>query len=284
MKKKRAIFTACVMAAWIFSVCPVSNGHESEKTVVRFSDRVYRITLDYGLRPNIGVSVGPDGILLVDTGHQEVAGELLAAVDELKKGVVRCIINTHRHGDHAGGNDICGENAVVIGFDDLEQKEFEGVIAKKGSLKKYYSMGFNGEEIRIFPSPGAHSDKDLIIQFTESGVVHMGDLLLTQSFPAVGPRVKEYLEILDWVIGEFPENTKYIGGHGRDYTLEDVKGYRKMLADTIEIVKKGMKEGKTTEQLKQEDVLRDYKSWGIFLEFLDTDYWIASICDSYTHE
>lgn len=73
------------------------------------------------------------------------------------------IINTHSHGDHAGGNKTCGGNAV-------------------------------------------------------------------------GPRVKKYLKILDWVIDEFPQGTKFIGGHGRDYSMTKVKDYRKMLADTIKIV------------------------------------------------
>lgn len=263
---------------------PAENGAETEKTVVRFSDHVYRITLDYGLRPNIGVSAGPDGILLVDTGHQEVADELLAAANQIKKGDVRYIINTHSHGDHAGGNKTCGENAVVIGYDHLGDMVSKGVLKQGGESNNFYSMDFNGEEIRIFPSPGAHSSKDLIIHFKGSGVVHMGDLLLTQSFPAVGPRIKEYFEILDWVMDDFSSSTKFIAGHGRDYTLDDVKDYRKMLEDTIEIVKKGMQAGKSVEEMKREDVLEDYKSWGVFLDFLDTDYWITSIYDSFKNE
>ncbi len=261
-----------------------ADGIENERKVVKFSDHVYRITIDYDLRPNIGISAGADGILLVDTGHKEVAGELLAAISQIKKGDVRYIINTHSHGDHTGGNKACGESAVVIGYDDLDLLVSEGVLKRDDESNNIYAFDFNGEEIRIIPSPGAHSDQDLIVYFTESGVVHMGDLLLTQSFPAVGPRVKKYLEILDWIIGKFPKDTKYIGGHGRDYTLGDVKEYRKMLMDTIKIVQKGMQEGKSVEDMKKEDVLKDYKSWGVFLEFLDTDYWISSIKDSYKNE
>ena len=81
-----------------------------------------------------------------------------------------------------------------------------------------------------------------------------------------------------------PQNTKFIGGHGRDYTMADVKDYRKMLAETIKIVQKGMQDGKSVEDMKKGDVLKDYKSWGVFLDFLDTDYWIASIHDSYKSE
>ena len=205
-------------------------------------------------------------------------------MNEISEGDIQYIINTHSHGDHAGGNKTCGENAVVIGYDDLERMVSQDVLVREEEANNFYSMNFNGEEIRIIPSPGAHSDKDLIIYFTESGVVHMGDLLLTQSFPAVGPNVKKYLDILDWVIGKFPKDTKYIGGHGRDYTLGDVQDYRKMLTDTIKIVQKGIQGGKSVDDMKNEDVLKDYESWGIFLEFLNTDYWITSIYDSYKNE
>ena len=92
------------------------------------------------------------------------------------------------------------------------------------------------------------------------------------------------MKILDWVVHEFPEETKFIGGHGRDYTLDDVKDYREMLDETIKIVQKGMKAGKSVEDLKNEDVLKDYEAWGIFLDFLDTDYWITSIYDSFKNE
>ncbi len=284
MKKKWTIAFAAFMVVLASSLFLDGNGIETEKTVIKFSDQVYRITLDFGLRPNIGVSAGPDGILLVDTGHQEVAGELISAVNQIKEGDIRYIINTHSHGDHAGGNKTCGGNAVIIGYDNLGQMVSEGVLTRGDGSNNFYSLDFNGEEIRIIPSPGAHSDKDLIINFTESGVVHMGDLLLTQSFPAVGPRVKKYLEILDWVIDEFPQGIKFIGGHGRDYSMAEVKDYRKMLMDSMKIVQKGMQDGKSVEDMKKEDVLKDYESWGIFLEFLDTDSWIASIYNSYKNE
>ncbi len=278
--KGTVIFVSLVFVFPSFAFL-TKNSVQTEMSVVKFSDQVYRMTLDYGLRPNIGVSVGPDGILQVDTGHQEVAGELLNAINRIKEGDIRYIINTHPHGDHAGGNKTCGEKAVVIGFDNLGLLVSEGVLKRGKEGHNFYSLDFNGEEIRIIPSPGAHGEKDLIIYFTESGVVHMGDLLLTQSFPAVGSRIKKYLEILDWAIDEFPQGIKFIGGHGRDYTMAEVKDYRKMLTDTIKIVQMGMNDGKSVEDMKKEDVLKDYKSWGVFLDFLDTDYWIASIHDSH---
>jgi glyoxylase-like metal-dependent hydrolase (beta-lactamase superfamily II) len=145
----------------------------------------------------------------------------------------------------------------------------------------YFSLNFNGEKIQIIPFPGIHSDSDLLVYFSSSGVVHMGDLLLTQSFPAVGPKVKEYLSFLDKVISVFPKGTKFIGGHGRDYTLNDVIEYRQMLKETIAEVRAEMKKGKTIEDIKRINVLQDWESWGEFLSFLNTDYWIEAIFKSY---
>jgi len=290
MKTRALLILVITSVLCIPSFLNAENSETIKETVVQLSDNIYRVSLDYSLRPNIGVSTGPDGVLLVDTGHREVAPKLLEALQKIDKGDIKYIINTHHHNDHVGGNGICGKNAIIIGADDLVQLESDGVLTPgKGSLtgktgksfKKYFTMHFNGDEIQIIPSPGAHSRSDLIIYFKNSGVVHMGDLLLIQFFPAVGARVKEYLNILDKVIDFFPEDTKFIGGHGRDYTLDDLKDYKQMLFTTIDIVRQGMKAGKNIEDMQKEKALKEYESWGIFLEFLNPDTWIESIYKSY---
>ena len=196
-----------------------------ESDVAKLSERVYRITLDYGLRPNFAASVGADGILLVDTGHEEAATELLGVVSNLDQAEIRDIINTHAHGDHAGGNRAIGKDAVIIGFNDLDTMVSEGALSRgdrtsnrpSGELfDTFYSLRLNGETVWLIPRPGIHSSSDLIVYFVDSEVVHMGDLLLTKSFPAVGPMVKEYMVFLDDVIEAFPDETQFIGGHGPD--------------------------------------------------------------------
>ena len=261
-----------------------------EAEVVQLSSQIYRITFPYNLKTNIGVSVGKDGILLVDTGFKETAEELVSTVQALCDGEIHYVINTHLHGDHVGGNAVCAKNATLIDGQNLDQCMSYGVVfpgndgleGKNGNgFNTYYSLNFNGEEVHIIPVPGIHSEEDILVYFSSSGVVHMGDLLLTQSFPAVGPKVKEYLVFLDKVIEVFPEDTKFIGGHGRDFTLTDVIEYRHMLKETIERVRAEMEKGKTVEDMKRSKVLQGWESWGEFLSFLNTDYWIESIYKSY---
>ncbi|MBU0717607.1 MAG: MBL fold metallo-hydrolase, partial [Planctomycetes bacterium] len=262
-----------------------------EEQLVQLGKNLYRHTRSYNLRPNVGISAGPDGVLVVDTGEEQVAERLMAAVLALGKGEPKYIINTHPHGDHVGGNAVLGAGATIINQGNLEKCREQGILlrgpeplkASSGrAFETYYAMHFNGEEIRLIPAPGAHTDDDLLVHFADSGVAHMGDLLLTQSFPAVGDHVKQYLDILETVLEVFPPNTTFIAGHGRDYTMSDVKEYRAMLLRTIDVIRKQLADGKSVEWMKQEQVLQDWEPWGEFLQFLDTEYWIGAVYDSYS--
>ena len=259
-------------------------------SVTQLAEHIYRVVFPYSLRTNIGASVGPDGILLVDTGFKETADALSTVVQRLGQGDVVYIINTHLHGDHIGGNWICGKNATMVDFENLEECMSYGFVFPgngdlEGKLEKafgpYYSINFNGEKIQIIPCPNIHSEGDLLVHFSKSGVVHMGDLLLTQSFPAVGSQVKEYLVFLDKIVSIFPSSTKFIAGHGRDYTMDNLKEYRRMLRTTIGIVQEEMKAGKSLDQIQKAQVLKKWDSWGDFLTFLNCDVWIEFIFTSY---
>ena len=263
---------------------------EFEKTVVKVSGQVYRVSIAIGLKPNIGVMTGRDGLLMVDSGHTDVASEMKNLVLDLGEGRIHYLINTHSHWDHCDANEVCGEGAILIDYNNLSQQVEEGVlqkieqpqkIDKDKYFKEYYMLFFNEEEVHIIPFPGIHSDSDILVYFTKSGVVHMGDLLLTQSFPAVGSGIKEYLEFLDIVLNVFPEGTKFIGGHGRDYTKQDVRDYNDMLHTTISIVREEIAAGRSMEAVQQADVLKEWRAWGEFLTFLNVDTWIEAIFRSY---
>ncbi len=259
--------------------------------VVRLSDSVSSILFPKGNQTNLVISAGDDGILLVDTGFSRRAeAKLRAVIFGLGNGKVKYILNTHLHQDHVANNSIGGESAAIINHPNLEKLASEGHLVRaeeplKGqagqTIQSSYSMAFNGEEIRLIPYPGVHSEADLIVYFTDSGVAHLGDLLLSESFPSVGAKVVEYMRLLEKVIDIFPPGTVFISGHGRNSTWKDVGNYQKMLVSSIEIVKNHMKAGKSVQEMRREDVLKDFKKWNSFISFLDTDYWIEAVYNSY---
>jgi glyoxylase-like metal-dependent hydrolase (beta-lactamase superfamily II) len=76
-----------------------------------------------------------------------------------------------------------------------------------------------------------------------------------------------------------PPDIKIISAHGRDYGLEELKEYQRMIADTFAVVANEVDKGAGLEELKRSDLLRDWKKWE---GFRSTDDWIETIFHSLT--
>ena len=248
---------------------------------------VSRITCRWGMLNNIAVSAGPDGLLIVDSGFgKRAAGALQKTLAGLGNRDLRFIVNSHPHGDHTAGNILLsGPQTRLLNFAGLERAAEEGILMKNDkplagsggrSFSRYYTLPFNGEDIRFIPFPGLHSAGDILVDFSGAGVVFMGDLLLSQNCPALD-KPAEYLDFLDTVLDVFPAETIFLSGHGRDLTREEVRAYRKTLQDMIDIVRREADRGKNLEQMLQEDVFKKYKAGYSFLDWLGPDSWLETV-------
>ena len=63
---------------------------------------------------NIGLSIGEDGIVMIDDQYAPLTDKIVAAIRSLSEGEIRFLINTHAHGDHTGGNENLGNMGVLI--------------------------------------------------------------------------------------------------------------------------------------------------------------------------
>lgn len=241
---------------------------------------------------NVIASIGADGILLVDTGWAVTAEELNDKIRELDDGIIKLIIFTHQHGDHIGGRGILGKNATLISHkntkDELAGKYYAleplpGQELPIIALDDELSLRFNGEEIRIIPAPG-HTHSDMVVHFIDSGVVHMGDLLFSDTFPVMFPAwggdTDQYLETISRLIEQFPNDTKLIAGHGRDYSLNDLKEYYQMAVSTISLIRQGVADGKNAKEMIEEDLLKDWEKWNS--SNISSEDWITQVYESLT--
>jgi cyclase len=254
----------------------------------RLAEGVHRVAYPWGMRNNIVAFSGPDGVLLVDTGFSKHAiNALRETLGGLAKGEIRHIINTHLHGDHVEGNSIGPANAAVIDLRSLESPVLKGLVTKSDrtlrgpagqELAAPYAMRFNDQDIQIIPHPGLHSEDDLLIHFPKSKVLCMGDLLLSESCPAV-PDVAGYMAFLDKIIAIFPAGTTFVSGHGRDLTKDGLRKYRDDLAGMIAVVRKNSEAGKSAEDMVRDDVLKAYKPEYALLDWLGPDSWLQRIVE-----
>ena len=252
-----------------------------------------------GAGGNIGVSVGDDGILIVDDQYAPLADKIRAALKGIADKKLRFILNTHWHGDHTGGNVVFGPEAPVIAHDNVRKrlsteqrsevfksttpaapKEALPIITFNQSL----TVHFNGEEIRAIHYPQGHTDGDSVIFFTASNVVHLGDDFFAGRFPFVdlesGGSVEGLIKNIGEIIGKIPAGAKLIPGHGPISTIDDLKTYHGMLQQTTEIVRQKIAGGKTLEQVKSEGLPAEWAPWGT--GFIKTDRWVETIYKSLT--
>jgi tetratricopeptide (TPR) repeat protein len=122
----------------------------------------------------------------------------------------------------------------------------------------------------------------MVVYFVDSGVVCMGDLLFSDTypvvFPAYGGDVGRFTETLEWLMDLFPADVKYIAGHGRDCSLDDLKAYHQMAAETISLIKQGMADGKSAKDLVEENILKDWEKWSS--ANISSENWITQVYES----
>jgi cyclase len=230
---------------------------------------------------NIGVSTGPDGVLIVDDQFAPLAEKITAAVEKLDQGPIKFVLNTHWHGDHTGGNAHFGKKAAIVAHANVRKR----LADKSGTAREALpvitfndgtSVHLNGEEIRLIHLGPGHTDGDSIVHFTKSGVFHMGDLFFNGRFPYVdlgsGGDVAGLLKITESALQIIPANAKIIPGHGALATRADLEQYRDMLTDTIALVKKAHADGQSLADVKAAGMPEKYKTWGT--GFINTSRWL----------
>ena len=236
-----------------------------------------------GAGGNIGVSAGPDGILIVDDQFAPLAEKIRNALKELAEGPLEFLINTHFHGDHTGGNAVFGDEAHIIAHANVRKRlqvedaseEALPVVTFDDSL----SIHFNDEEIRVIHFPNSHTDGDSVIFFTGSNVVHMGDLFFSGRFPYVdlssGGDVEGLIGHIEKLLTELPPDVKLIPGHGPLSDLDDLKIYHQTLVATTELVRDQIEAGKSLEEIKTAGLPKKWRSWGA--GFISTSRWIEIV-------
>ena len=80
-------------------------------TTQKVTDNLYVL---FGLGGNIAVSVGKDGVLIVDDQFPELIPDIKSAIQDLGGRSVDFAVNTHWHFDHAEGNLALGPGGYLV--------------------------------------------------------------------------------------------------------------------------------------------------------------------------
>jgi glyoxylase-like metal-dependent hydrolase (beta-lactamase superfamily II) len=237
-----------------------------------------------GAGGNIGVSVGPDGVFLIDDQYAPLSKKIRTAIrvwiGELAKEQnakasrddIRFVLNTHWHGDHTGGNENLGESgALIIAHDHVRDRLRTEQFLSLGNRQipaapklawpiltfdEGVTFHLNGHTIEAIHVEAAHTDGDAIVYFHESDVLHMGDTYFAGMYPFIdtssGGGIDGMIAAANRGLAIAGTKTRIIPGHGPLSTRRDLEATRDMLVNVRDRVLKLLESGHDRDQVVAE--------------------------------
>lgn len=245
---------------------------------------------------NLGVSVGPDGVFLVDDQYAPLTERIRAAIAALSPHPIRFVLNTHWHGDHTGGNENLGRTgSLIVAHDNVRMRmSTEQFIERLGqrvpaspagalpvvTFNDAVTFHLNGDEVHAFHVPPAHTDGDAVVHFRRANVVHMGDVYFNGIYPFIdlssGGDVDGVLVAVNRVLALSDESTRVIPGHGPLSDRAGLRAYRDMVMAVRDRVRELKAAGRTLEQVRAARPTAPFDAeWGD--GFITPDYFVETV-------
>jgi glyoxylase-like metal-dependent hydrolase (beta-lactamase superfamily II) len=278
---RRIILLTALLAA--IGVSIAESSAEPKISSQHVSKTVHMLS---GAGGNIGVSVGDEGILIIDDKYAPLAEEIANAIGHLGKTPMRYVINTHYHGDHTGSNSWFREikDTTIFAHENVRKRLASVDGHKHSSLPVVtYESGitfhFNDDTIKVEHLPSGHTDSDSVVWFEKADVLHAGDLFFEGRFPYIdlggGGTVAGYIKNVQILINKLGDNTKVISGHG---DLSDKAGFQQaldMIKQTAAFVASHKASGKSEEAIIKDGLDDKWKSWS--WQFINEEKWIKTL-------
>jgi len=262
------------------------------KEVVKATPLTSTLYMLEGAGGNITASIGTDGVLLVDDDFAPMAEKLVAKLKELKGASPRFIINTHFHYDHTGGNEVFGSTATIIAATAVRERLMtEQVLWKEQhppepaqalpilTFENSLSLHINDDEVRVLHLAKGHTDGDTVVFFKQGKVVSMGDLYFSGMFPIFHPEhngsLEGYAKNIAKVLQKTPDDGKIVPGHGPLSNKAELKKYHRMIRASIATVQKGLREGRTLQEIQKRGLDPEWEPYSH--GYLTTDQWISLV-------
>lgn len=263
-------FTVVWVATWLMQALPAVAQQQDLSQVqigtVPVADGLYMLT---GSGGNIGVSVGADGVVVIDDQFAALVDKIRAAIAEVSDKPVRMVLNTHWHFDHTGGNELlAGGGALVIAHENVRKRMSAGQFneffqsetppSPAGALPVVtftsdVTLHLNGQTIEIEHVPTAHTDGDAIVWFKELNAVHMGDTYFNGFYPFIDfgsdGNIRGMVAAVEHALERMDANTQVIPGHGPLSNAAELRTYHDMLKAVTERMEALMAQGKDVDAI-----------------------------------
>jgi glyoxylase-like metal-dependent hydrolase (beta-lactamase superfamily II) len=247
------------------------------------------------LVPNIGIVIGTNAVLVVDSGLGRENGQrVLQKAREVAGSKALLLTTTHFHPEHAFGTQAFKGHATILTnttqADELREKgvsylnmfrglgpdiykALEGVelVMPDETYQGEKTIDLGGKQVVLHELTGGHTRGDQIIFLPHEQVLFTGDLVENHSFPIFSDQdasANRWIEELASMMHLSPATV--VPGHGEPGKVELVQEVQDLLIFVREEVNQRIKEGQTLDLIDQEAariIKERYQDWG-------NDLWI----------
>ncbi len=251
---------------FLISLSHNAQGRFDKVTIetTKLTDNTYMLV---GAGGNIGVSVGADGVLIIDDQFAPLSDKIISALKKLSNQPVKIVVNTHHHGDHTGGNENFGNlGATIMAHDNVKKRlkdKSPAAALPVITFNDKLTVQMNGEAVMVIHVDNAHTDGDALLYFTESNVLHTGDTYFNGRYPYIdlnsGGSVDGYINAVKTGLMLINDETKIIPGHGELSNKTEYETFLKMLETLKANVLAEIKKGKTEDDVAANtDITKTY--------------------------
>lgn len=253
---KRLLITMVVMAIG----AGAASAQDAKREVTRVTDDVYRFQNRFHV--NMFVITG-NGVLVTDPINPEAASWLRAEIGQLTDQPITHLVYSHSHGDHASGGTEYGDVPNVI----VHLNAPEDIDLVEPTIRFSDQMSFTvGSKTFELTYLGPGHGNDLIAMVVRpDNVAFVVDAvsskrLFYRDFPGANvdhciDQVRK-VDTLDFEV--------MIGGHGPVGVKSDVADGIAYLEELRAAVLKGLKAGKSVDELKQSIKMEKYRTWASY--------------------
>lgn len=247
------------------------------------------------LVPNIGIVIGTDAVLVVESGLGRENGQRVREfAREIAGSKPLLLTTTHFHPEHAFGTGAFKGHATILtnttqadelrekgafylnlfrGFGSDVHKALEGVelVMPDETYQGEKTINLGGKQVVLHELTGGHTRGDQIVFLPDAQVLFTGDLVENHFFPILFDQdasTTRWIEELTFLMQLSPATV--VPGHGEPGTVELVQEVADLLIFVREEVNRRIKEGQTLDLIDQEAAMiikERYQEWG-------NDLWI----------
>ena len=262
----RGIFLSSVLVA-----ATVTGAHaQNDLSIEQVKDGLYAII---GSGGNVGVRVTREGVILIDDKFPRNFAEIQELVAQVSDQPVRYVINTHHHGDHAGGNVEYINFAEIIAHQNARDNMVRGDqdAPPRVVFKDQTAVYLGGVEVRAFYMGRGHTNGDAVIYFPDLRTVHGGDLLHGIA-PFIdygnGGSSSGWVSTLNNILALDFDTA--IPGHGAIMDRDDVVNFRNQMeavrARMADLIRSGTPKSQAADRIKTADLSWTMAENGLFMQ------------------